>query len=61
MALAEEARIVIADINFESAQSVAAEVKGIGRRAIAIDTDVTDSKDVNQMVQKPLSTSGADK
>ena len=57
LALAEEgAFIVIADIDLGSAENVAAEVEAIGRRAIAIKTDVTNIEDVDQMVQKTLDT-----
>lgn len=52
------ANIVIADLNPETATSVAEKVKGLGRKAMAIETDVTISASVNQMVQKVLDELG---
>jgi NAD(P)-dependent dehydrogenase (short-subunit alcohol dehydrogenase family) len=38
----EGARIVVADIYAAGAQEAAAEIEGLGRRAIAVQTDVAD-------------------
>lgn len=52
------ANVAIADLNLETANEVAGEVKALGRQAIAIKTDVTSSASVNQMVQQVLSDLG---
>ncbi|MDD3656760.1 MAG: 3-oxoacyl-ACP reductase FabG [Atribacterota bacterium] len=46
----EEANIIVNDINTEIAQNVADEIKGMGRRALAIQADISVAKEVNQMV-----------
>lgn len=46
----EEADIVVNDINIEIAQKVAEEIKGMGRRALAIQADIALAKEVKQMV-----------
>ena len=48
------ADIVIFDLNLSSAQSVVDEICQIGRQAIPIETDVSDSTDVNNSVEKVL-------
>jgi NAD(P)-dependent dehydrogenase (short-subunit alcohol dehydrogenase family) len=45
------ANIVIADINLESAEKTAADLKKIGVKAIAIKTDITKTNDVNKMAE----------
>ena len=52
------ARIAIADINIDTASQVADEIKASGHQAIAIKTDVTNSAQVNQMVQQVLKEFG---
>lgn len=52
------ANIVIADLNLETANGVAGEIKALGRKSIAIETDVTSSAQVNKMVQQVLSDFG---
>jgi len=52
------ANVAIADLNLETANEVAGEVKALGRQAIAIKTDVSSSASVNQMVQQVLSDLG---
>ena len=52
------ASIAIADINLETASQVADEIKALGRRVIAIKTDVTVSSQVNQMVEQVLKEFG---
>jgi len=55
LSLAEEgADIVIADIDLESAKKVAGEVESMGRRALAIKTDVTKKEEVEQLVEKTV-------
>jgi len=52
----EGADVVVADIDLPSAQSVADEVKSMGRQALAVKVDVTSSQNVNQMVRDTLDT-----
>lgn len=46
------ASVVIADMASESARKVVREIESAGGKAIAIKTDVTDSKDVERMAQQ---------
>jgi NAD(P)-dependent dehydrogenase (short-subunit alcohol dehydrogenase family) len=48
----EGASVVIADIDLESAEAVAEEVKSLGQKALAIKADVSDKPDVVQMVDR---------
>ncbi len=50
----EGADVVVTDLNLEEAKKVADEIKAIGRKALAIKTDVTKSAEVNQMVKNVL-------
>jgi NAD(P)-dependent dehydrogenase (short-subunit alcohol dehydrogenase family) len=53
LAMAQEgADIAIPDIQVMNADKVAAEVKALGRRALAMKTDVTSSADVHAMVDR---------
>jgi NAD(P)-dependent dehydrogenase (short-subunit alcohol dehydrogenase family) len=52
------ASVVAADINMGGAEEVAKEIESTGGRAIATKTNVTDRKDVEQMVQKTTETFG---
>ena len=54
----EGSKVVIADINYESAKITALEIKNSGGKAIAIKTDVTNSKEVDQAT--PLSPRSSD-
>lgn len=55
LAFAEEgANVVIAEINEEQGQKVAAEAKAGGGNAIAVKTDVTDNDSVQAMIEKTL-------
>ncbi len=55
LALAKEgADVVVADIEIEPANEVANEIKALGRRAIAIKTDVSKSEEVKQMAKTTL-------
>lgn len=52
------ADVVAAARRVELIEETAAEVRELGRRALAIPTDVTDSRQVNQMVARTLSELG---
>lgn len=54
----EGADIVIADILVDSAEKTAEEIRALGRKAIAVKTDVTKSKDVENMVKITLDEFG---
>lgn len=54
----EGADVAIADMNIDTAKSVAEEVRAIGRKALAVKTDVTRSQEVNQMVKTVLGEMG---
>ena len=59
MKLAREgAHVAIADMNLETANAVAEKVKALGCKAIAVQTDVTNSASVNAMVQQVVSDTG---
>jgi len=48
------ADVVVADMNLEGAVETAEEVKKLGRKAIAVQVNVTDSKSVDAMVEAAL-------
>jgi 2-hydroxycyclohexanecarboxyl-CoA dehydrogenase len=48
----EGANIVVVDLNLETATQTAREVEGLGRKAIAVKTDVSKSDQVNQMAEQ---------
>lgn len=52
------ASVVAADKDIGGAQEVVKEIESAGGRAIAAETDVTDKKDVEQMVQKTIERFG---
>jgi len=57
--LAEEgADVAVIDINGDNAKKVADEVKALGRKSLAIEADLTDSKQVHQAVQETIDTLG---
>jgi len=59
LALAEEgADIVVAELNKETGKKTASEVESLGRRALAVRTDVTSSRDVEAMVKGALEEFG---
>ena len=59
LALAElGARVAIADVAAEGARAVAREIEAAGGEAIAIATDVTNSQQVQKMVQQTVETFG---
>ena len=45
----EGADVAVSDVNLAAAQKVAAEVAALGRRSIAVQTDVTDEADVRRL------------
>ena len=57
--LAEEGcDIIAADIDLQGAQKTAADVEALGRKALAIKVDVTNSTEVDDMVQQALDRFG---
>jgi len=54
----EGADVVICDINDEGLQEGAQEIKQLGRRSLALKTDVSKSSDVSQLIEKTVSTFG---
>jgi len=55
IALAREgASVIINDVDIQTAEKVAKEIKSLGGKALAIQVDVSDSKEVNQMVQSAI-------
>lgn len=54
----EGANIALCDINLQQAEETAKEIKGLGKEAIAFGVDVTDSKAVQEMVDKILDKFG---
>src|ERR1700675_3113550 len=59
LAMAQEgADIAIPDIQVINADRVAGEVKALGRKALAMKTDVTSAADVNAMVDRVRETFG---
>ena len=55
---AEGARVVLADINGEAAEAVAAEIDRAGGAAVGLKADVTDKADVAAMMRAALDTYG---
>ncbi|MBN1383134.1 MAG: SDR family oxidoreductase [Deltaproteobacteria bacterium] len=59
LCLAEEgADIVIADINMDSANQVAEEVKAFGRKALVVNADVTKEENARRLVKETLDALG---
>ena len=52
----EGANIIIADIDLDAAEGVAQEIQRLGRRSLALKTNVADSSDVQSMVEKVYET-----
>lgn len=50
--------VAIADLNLDTSNAVAKEIIALGRKSIAIKTDVSSSASVNQMVQQVLANLG---
>jgi 3-oxoacyl-[acyl-carrier protein] reductase len=59
MTLAQEGcDIISADIDLKGATQTAAEVEGLGRKAVALKVDVTNREDVDEMVKQSLAKFG---
>ncbi|PIP19258.1 MAG: 3-oxoacyl-ACP reductase [Candidatus Omnitrophica bacterium CG08_land_8_20_14_0_20_41_16] len=54
----EGANIVVADVNFEAAQKTASDIEALGRKAMALEIDVTDYGKVEEGVNKILDKFG---
>ena len=55
IALAREgANVIVNDVDLQTAEKVAKEIHSMDQQALAIQVDVSDSKEVNQMVQLSL-------
>jgi len=54
----EGAVVVAADIKGAAAEKLAEEIKSLGRRGVAVETDVTAKKDVERMVKQGLENFG---
>jgi 2-hydroxycyclohexanecarboxyl-CoA dehydrogenase len=54
----EGANVAIADLNLETANGVAKKIIELGRKSIAVQTDVTSSASVNAMAQEVISKLG---
>jgi NAD(P)-dependent dehydrogenase (short-subunit alcohol dehydrogenase family) len=54
----EGAAVVAADLNRQAAESLIAELKGLGRRGLAVEADVTVKKDAERMVGQGLENFG---
>lgn len=52
------ADVVISDVNLEGAETVAGEVEALGRRALALRADVSQNKEVSEMIDKILDKFG---
>jgi len=50
--------IVVADIDMEGAEKTVAEIKGLGRKALAVKADVANAAQVNKMVKTALAQFG---
>ena len=60
LALAKEgANVVVSDINLTEVKQVSEEIKKLGRETIAVKTDVTSKKEVDDLVQKTLKKFGS--
>ena len=54
----DNASIIVCDIDIEAAEKLVGEIRNIGTRALAIQTDVTMIKDTNQLVEEVLENYG---
>jgi len=54
----EGADIVVADVNLETAQKTASEIEGLGRKALALEMDVTSYEKVEEGINKILDKMG---
>src|SRR5690606_29225173 len=51
--------VALADVNEAGMQAVLAELQALGRRGICVPTDVTDSRSVEQLLERTLAELGA--
>ncbi len=59
LGLAQEgARVVVSDVNLEEAQRTVKEIESLGRQTLVFKADVSQSKEVNEMVDKILDKLG---
>ncbi|MDE0196068.1 MAG: SDR family NAD(P)-dependent oxidoreductase, partial [bacterium] len=56
---AEGAAVAVADIDAAAGEAVAAEIQGVGGRAISVPTDVTDRSQVDLMVAQTVGEFGS--
>ena len=54
----EGADVVIADIAVDNANKVAKEIRGLGRKALVVEADVSQRKDAERVVERALKTFG---
>lgn len=52
------ARVVVSDIDLKECEQVVEEIKSAGGEAIAVKCDVTDKKDIDQMIKKAIDEFG---
>ena len=55
---AHKAKVVVADINLENAQNIVSEIKSTGGKAEAIQTDVTQFEEVEELIQSTVDKHG---
>ena len=56
----EGAHVVVSDIQLDLAEKVAVKVKDLGRKSMAMKTDVTDEAQVQQMVEETVKELGGE-
>lgn len=54
----EGADTILVDVNLEGAEAVAEEIRNLGRKAVAVRTDITNEEDVKNMVDIAVKTMG---
>jgi NAD(P)-dependent dehydrogenase (short-subunit alcohol dehydrogenase family) len=54
----EGANLIINDLNLDGAKKVAEEIKSIGRKAIAVKTDITNNTDIKNMTEAAIKEFG---
>jgi len=55
LALAKDgADVVVSDINLQEAKQVSKEIEALGRKSLALKTDVTSKKDVDDLIKKTI-------
>src|SRR5690349_14562928 len=56
---AEDAKVVISDLDLDPAEAVAATIRGQGQRALAVACDVTDRRSVEALVNRAVTEYGS--